>query len=64
MGSFTEITAGTLPAGTTTPFGVIAAATLTAYRMTTGEFVPFAKVHGRATVADILCPELFDWSVA
>jgi hypothetical protein len=44
---FSNITAGTLPAGTVTDHGVIARSTLTAYEMTDGRFVPFATIHGR-----------------
>jgi len=43
---FTTITHGSLPAGTITSEGEIVQRTLTAYEMTDGRFVGFAKVHG------------------
>ncbi len=44
---FTTTTRGTLPAGTVTDLGVIAETSCTAYRMTSGEWVSFDRVHGR-----------------
>jgi hypothetical protein len=48
--AFSEITPGTLPAGTVTEFGVIETSSLTAY-LIDGTWVPFFKVHGRPTAA-------------
>ena len=50
---FTAITAGCIPTGTVTPLGRIESSTLTAYRIA-GEFVPFARVHGKAPMAEML----------
>jgi hypothetical protein len=50
---FTSITAGTLPAGTVTPFGVIERGSLTAY-LIDGEWVAFGRVHGRPVAASPL----------
>jgi hypothetical protein len=44
---FATVQPGMLPAGTVTPLGTIDFTSLTAYRMTSGEWVPFARVHGR-----------------
>jgi hypothetical protein len=43
---FTAVQHGCLATGTVTPAGTIEATSLTAYRMTSGEWVPFHKVHG------------------
>lgn len=50
---FTAITPGCIPTGTDTPLGVVEGSTLTAYRIG-GEFVPFARVHGKPAAAEIL----------
>ena len=44
-----------LAAGTTIPgHGVIDGVTLTAYLLTTGEFVPFTRVHERRTITPLV----------
>jgi hypothetical protein len=54
MLDFSAIVPGTLPAGTKTPQGVIERSSLTAYEMSDGTWVPFAKVHGPAPWAEPL----------
>ncbi len=44
---FASIVAGTLPAGTPTEHGTIVRASLTAYEVEGGRWVPFHAVHGR-----------------
>jgi hypothetical protein len=51
MSDFTNTIPGTLPVGTITPQGTIEAASLTAYRMTSGEWVAFRRVHGTPAFA-------------
>jgi hypothetical protein len=43
---FADTPHGCLPAGTETAHGTIVRATITAYEMADGSFVPFAVVHG------------------
>ena len=43
---FESVIPGCLPVGTETAEGVIAQVSMTAYRMTSGEWVAFRRVHG------------------
>lgn len=44
---FAHVQAGLLPVGTVTPLGMVEQASLTAYRMDSGEWVAFGRLHGR-----------------